>query len=145
MGRHQHHAAPSKHGDNFVQMSQNNKSNIQTGKYAAAKDIFFLTIILSALSIIFLNLPGMLAIAYYDQNVRLLSVTQCWTFSLCATLGILLIFRLLSGKFKPALKTHLLLSFAVAAYLAVAYFGFGNQFSIKYLGLYLPADFAQQL
>jgi hypothetical protein len=109
-------------------MSQNSRSNNQATKYSPAQDIFFLTIILSALIINFLNLPGMLAVAFYDQNVRPLAVRQCWTFSFCATLGLVVIFRFFSGNLKSALKTHLLLSFAAALYLAVSYFGLNQQY-----------------
>lgn len=58
-------------------MSQKIRSNILAPKYSPAKDIFFLIMFLSALIITFLNLPGILAVAYYDENFQPLAVRQC--------------------------------------------------------------------
>ncbi len=126
-------------------MSQSNRPVNQAVKYSAAKDIFFLAIFLSALIVTFLNLPGMLALANYDKNIRPLAIRQCWTFSCCATLGLVAILRFFSDILKSILKTHLLLSFASAVYLAVSYFGLGQQYPKQFLELYLPANIVQKL
>jgi hypothetical protein len=126
-------------------MSQSSRPVNQAVKYSPTKDIFFLAIFLSALIVTFLNLPGMLGVAYYAKNIRPLAVRQCWTFSFCATLGLIVIFRFFSGSLISALKTHLLLSFAAALYLAVSCFGLNQQYPKQYLELYLPASVVQKL
>jgi len=126
-------------------MSQSNRPVNQAVKYSATKDIFFLAIFFSALIVTFLNLPGMLGVAYYAKNIRPLAVRQCWTFSFCATLGLVVIFRFFSGSLKSALKTHSLLSLALAVCLAVSYFGLGQQYPKQFLELYLPASIVQKL
>jgi hypothetical protein len=87
------------------------QQNQQAGQYSTAKDIAFLVVVLCAAILAFLNLPGMLLIALYNHNIRHLDINQCWTFSFCATGGLLIAFRILSGSLESAFKTHLLLSF----------------------------------
>jgi hypothetical protein len=121
-----------------------NQQNNQDGKYSTAKDVAFLFVALCAAIIAFFNLPGMLVIALYDQNIRRLDINQCWTFSFCVTGGLIIIFRILSGNLKSAFKTHLFLSFLVFAYLAVSYFGLEQQYPRQYLKLFVPQDMLQK-